>query len=106
MNIRERFQSLHGEAPRFVVRAPGRANLIGEHTDYNDGFVMPLAIDRALNSSLNLDTVLARVASELKALLPLDHVALLLINPDEKTYTWTNITTVEERRSSSGPPKI
>ncbi|MCP4757572.1 MAG: galactokinase [Proteobacteria bacterium] len=34
--------------PKFVVRAPGRVNLIGEHTDYNDGFVMPLAIDRAL----------------------------------------------------------
>ena len=33
--------------PDWVVCAPGRVNLIGEHTDYNDGFVLPIAIDRA-----------------------------------------------------------
>ena len=42
------FTNRFGEAPRWVVRAPGRVNLIGEHTDYNDGFVLPLAIDRAV----------------------------------------------------------
>jgi galactokinase len=42
--FRERFD----EPPAFVVRAPGRVNLIGEHTDYNDGFCLPMAIDRAL----------------------------------------------------------
>jgi galactokinase len=42
------FQKHFGESPRWVVRAPGRVNLIGEHTDYNDGFVLPLAIDRAI----------------------------------------------------------
>lgn len=42
------FAERFGAAPQWVVRAPGRVNLIGEHTDYNDGFVMPLAIDRAV----------------------------------------------------------
>jgi len=36
----------HAE-PAFVARAPGRVNLLGEHVDYNDGWVMPAAIDRA-----------------------------------------------------------
>lgn len=45
--IRE-FEHRFGVLPVFVVRAPGRVNLIGEHTDYNDGFVMPMAIDRAV----------------------------------------------------------
>jgi len=39
------FQRRYGAKPR-VFRAPGRVNLIGEHTDYNDGFVLPMAIDR------------------------------------------------------------
>lgn len=42
------FREVYGAEPAFLIRAPGRANLIGEHTDYNDGFVLPLAIDRAV----------------------------------------------------------
>ena len=44
----EQFVKQFREQPTWVVRAPGRVNLIGEHTDYNDGFVMPLAIDRQI----------------------------------------------------------
>ena len=40
------FQAYYGHAPRWVVAAPGRVNVIGEHTDYNDGFVLPMAIER------------------------------------------------------------
>ncbi|HEX2622935.1 MAG TPA: galactokinase [Phototrophicaceae bacterium] len=46
-NVIHEFEQTYSEAPAYVVRAPGRVNLIGEHTDYNDGFVLPLAIDRA-----------------------------------------------------------
>lgn len=38
------FSEVFGEAPRVVARAPGRVNMLGEHTDYNDGFVLPAAI--------------------------------------------------------------
>ena len=40
------FHSEYGRAPAGLVAAPGRVNLIGEHTDYNDGFVLPIAIER------------------------------------------------------------
>ncbi len=43
-NVVHRFTELTGQAPRGVWFAPGRVNLIGEHTDYNDGFVMPFAL--------------------------------------------------------------
>ena len=44
--IDDTFKKLFGSSPEVVVRAPGRVNLIGEHTDYNEGFVLPAAIDR------------------------------------------------------------
>jgi len=40
------FARCFGHAPQWMVAAPGRVNLIGEHTDYNDGFVLPMAIER------------------------------------------------------------
>jgi galactokinase len=43
--LQREFQSLYGKAPR-LFSAPGRVNLIGEHTDYNEGFVLPMAIER------------------------------------------------------------
>jgi len=45
MKVRDSFSELFGVAPDLVTAAPGRVNLIGEHVDYNDGFVLPFAID-------------------------------------------------------------
>jgi galactokinase len=51
MDLRQKivnsFRKRFGADPEFVVRAPGRVNLLGEHVDYNEGFVLPAAIDRA-----------------------------------------------------------
>lgn len=46
--LSQQFESHFNAKPELIVRAPGRVNLIGEHTDYNDGFVLPMAIDRAV----------------------------------------------------------
>jgi galactokinase len=45
-DIANEFSKIYGRQPRWIVAAPGRVNVIGEHTDYNDGFVLPTAIDR------------------------------------------------------------
>ena len=46
--VTDAFTARAGRPPEGVWRAPGRVNLIGEHTDYNDGFVLPVAIDRSV----------------------------------------------------------
>ena len=42
----QQFVKVYGRQPRWIAAAPGRVNIIGEHTDYNDGFVFPMAIER------------------------------------------------------------
>ena len=44
-HVTAEFQKIYGRAPRWIAAAPGRVNVIGEHTDYNDGFVLPMAIE-------------------------------------------------------------
>lgn len=54
VEVATNFSAVFGSAPHGVWAAPGRVNLIGEHTDYNEGFVLPFAIDRAAAVAIRL----------------------------------------------------
>lgn len=70
----ELFAKAFGYQPTGVWSAPGRANLIGEHTDYNEGFVLPFGIDRRTYASIALRQ---------------DRVCRVASNLDGKTYEFT-----------------
>ncbi|MCL6509531.1 MAG: galactokinase [Anaerolineae bacterium] len=91
MNVAEliaRFEQAFGRRPAFIARAPGRVNLIGEHTDYNDGFVLPMAIDRDVTIvGAPRDDRAVRLHSTnfgAEALFSLDHIE------KASTNTWSN----------------
>lgn len=46
--VPDAFRQVYRKPPQVVARAPGRVNIIGEHTDYNEGFVLPAALDKAV----------------------------------------------------------
>lgn len=84
------FNSEFGSPPDAVFHAPGRVNLIGEHTDYNNGFVLPCAIDRGTCLGINLrdDNIIRVIAtnldnaiSEWATELPIEH---------DKENTWAD----------------
>lgn len=94
MTIREtvlaRFSQVYQRDATIVVRAPGRANLIGEHTDYNDGFVMPLAVNWAVWVAVGpRDDDQLRIYTldfgEEMVTIPTEHVGL----QDQKWPHWT-----------------
>jgi galactokinase len=63
-SIEEKFLETFGEEPDLIAAAPGRVNLIGEHIDYSEGFVLPFAIkDRTLVAARKRDDLIVRIAS-------------------------------------------
>ncbi len=61
------FEESFAQPASVIVRAPGRINLIGDHTDYNDGFVLPMALNQAvwMAASGRTDRVVRVISSEL-----------------------------------------
>lgn len=83
--IAERYSSVFGDAPTHIVRSPGRINIIGEHTDYNEGFVLPTAIDKAIYVGVGKrnDAVLRLYAEDFEEYF---EVALADIRPVDKGW--------------------
>lgn len=89
--VKETFAATFGQAPQWVAAAPGRVNLIGEHTDYNEGFVFPLAIERytvmAASRPLRVGAVgRSRVASTLMG----ETAEFSLDNLEPERRDWTS----------------
>lgn len=63
-HVNTSFEQVLGYAPSHIIQAPGRVNLIGEHTDYNDGFVLPCAINyQTVAAAAKREDSLVRVVS-------------------------------------------
>lgn len=86
--LTDQFRSQFHAEPAFIARAPGRVNLLGEHVDYNDGWVLPAAIDRA--------AYLAAAPAEE----PLVSLAALDFNDTEAF----RLTELEAKRGVAGQP--
>ncbi len=88
-HICELFRDAFGGSPRWIARAPGRVNLIGEHTDYNGGYVLPAAINREMKMAAaprNDNTIhLYSGNFDFEVVIPLDQV----LDPLD-TQTWVN----------------
>ena len=88
-DVSSRFQERYGRAPRWIVAAPGRVNIIGEHIDYNDGFVLPMAIERYCviaggDRGSKGDATIYSTAAD-------DEVAISLISPQRRPAgEWSN----------------
>jgi galactokinase len=101
MDIRSRtiaaFRQQFGEEPDFVARAPGRVNLLGEHVDYNDGFVLPVAIDRATYVAVR-----ASGTSQTPRAKPRGSASLLALDLGEATSF--DPQSVAEKKTTDGAP--
>jgi galactokinase len=90
IQVAARFQKQYGRPPRWIVAAPGRVNVIGEHTDYNDGFVLPMAIEfysvMAADRPVNGQNVITLHSTMEKAVVTID----LSVPVQRGTPKWGN----------------
>jgi galactokinase len=88
MEVPSEFSKHFNHRPDFRVRAPGRVNLLGEHVDYNDGFVLPAAIDRAVHLAFS----------------PVEDRSITLVALDLNEHVQFNLEGLEAKCDISGKP--
>lgn len=88
MEIHDLFMKEFSKVPQLTARAPGRVNLLGEHVDYNDGLVLPAAIDRDVRLAASLADS--------------QHVSLYAIDLDERTAF--SLDALDEKVDLNGKP--
>jgi len=100
------FQTIYGGKPYFISRAPGRVNLIGEHTDYNGGFVLPCAINReiVLTASPRKDQNLHLYSSNFKEHFAINLSKKLSVNSSLKWQNYILAVINEFRKRSANIP--
>ena len=102
--VRQLYKEQFAVSAEQVVRAPGRVNIIGEHTDYNDGFVLPMAIDRAVWVAVRprSDHVICLYSAEFKEMRELDLTAPRA--PDAETGWFAYVQGVVLQLQQAGYP--
>ncbi|TMR09120.1 galactokinase [Nonomuraea turkmeniaca] len=84
MRVADAFRAAYGTSPQTVWHAPGRVNLIGEHTDYNDGFVLPFAVPWGVSAA-----VTPRTDKTVRLLSLQGHSEPVTIASHEESTGWT-----------------
>lgn len=84
--LKNQFKEVFAQEARLEVFAPGRANVIGEHTDYNGGFVLPFAIDKGITflASMSLTDKCTIISNDFNQKLSFGEI------PGENIYPWMN----------------
>ena len=102
--VKDRYNRLFPGADPLIIRSPGRVNLIGEHTDYNQGFVLPAAIDKAIYLAIGprSDNEIHLFSVDLE-----QHFTCALDLPEPSPLHWPNylLGVVQQFQQAGRPPQ-
>ncbi|WP_437921121.1 galactokinase [Sphingobacterium sp. LRF_L2] len=102
--IEDRYKTVFESQPTHIVRSPGRINVIGEHTDYNEGFVLPTAIDKAIYVGVGKreDDLIRLYAEDFKAYFEISLNDIRPVDEGWPNYILGVVNQLKERQAHIG----